>query len=135
MPKKKSAKADVAKLGQQAEEALGATEEKYRLMVDNAADGIVIAQDGILKFVNPPVAHLIGCSIKKLISRPFVDFVHPDDREMMMGHHIRKLSGEEKHGIYVFRFIDKDGKIRWVENNSLAITWPRALPWAGYNLN
>jgi len=123
MQKKKSARADVAKLCRQAEEALGVTEEKYRLMVDNAAEGIVVTQDGILKFVNPPVAHLIGCSIKKLISRPFVDFVHPDDREMMMGHHIRKLSGEEKHGIYAFRFIDKDGNIRWIENNSLAITW------------
>ena len=43
-----------------AEESLKASEEKYRLVVDNATEAIFIVQDGMLKFVNPVTAKLLG---------------------------------------------------------------------------
>jgi len=60
----------------QAEEALRASEAKYRLLVENAAEAIVVAQEGMLTFVNRMAGELTGYSEQELTSRPFLEFVH-----------------------------------------------------------
>ena len=59
------------------------SEEKNRLLIDNAAEGIAVVQDGLLKFVNPKCAGFTGRPAEELISTPFLDIVHPEDRQMM----------------------------------------------------
>ena len=44
----------------QAEEALRESENKYRLLIDNASESIVVVQDGLLKFVNLITLDLLG---------------------------------------------------------------------------
>jgi GAF domain-containing protein len=66
-----------------AEQALVDSEKKYRLVVENATEGIVIAQDKMLKFVNSQTKRFTGYSDKELAAQSFLDFVHPDDREMV----------------------------------------------------
>ena len=44
----------------QAEEELKASEEKYRLVVENANEAIFIAQDGLLKLFNPKTVEIVG---------------------------------------------------------------------------
>ncbi len=105
------------------ETSLREFEKTYRLVVENANEGIVIAQDGIVKFVNPYAARVLGLTEKEVMSRPFVDFVHPDDREMVMKHHAMRIEGEEKPGTYTFRIIDRGRETRWVENSSVVINW------------
>ncbi|MGD0021477.1 MAG: PAS domain S-box protein, partial [Smithellaceae bacterium] len=79
----------------QAEKALRESEEKYRLVVENAKEAIIIAQDLKLVFANRAAVDMIGYSEKILIPKPFTDLVHPDDRNMVVDHHIRRLKGEE----------------------------------------
>ncbi len=66
-----------------ANEHLKQSEEKYRLVVENAQEAILVAQDGILRFVNPKIFELISYSEEELLSKPFTEFIHPDDREMV----------------------------------------------------
>jgi PAS domain S-box-containing protein len=107
----------------QAEAALLDSEKKYRLVVENANEGIIITQDGQLKFVNQQTSEFSGYSANELKTASFLDFVHPDDREMVIDHHLKRLSGEEIPGIYSFRMIDKKGNIRWIRNNGVIIEW------------
>ncbi|MCJ7776454.1 MAG: PAS domain S-box protein, partial [Desulfobulbaceae bacterium] len=107
----------------QAEEALRESEEKYRSVVENANEGITVTQDGMLKFINRKTVEFSGYSEEELMSRPFIEIVHPDDQQVVMQHHLKRLKGEEIPGVYVLRIIAKDGTIKWLESNGVIITW------------
>jgi PAS domain S-box-containing protein len=107
----------------QAEEALRGGEEKYRLLVENANEAIFVAQEERLKFVNRKVLEILGCTQEEITSKPFSDFIHPEDREMVLDNYLRGLRGETVPSIYDFRVIDKDGNVRWVELGTVKIDW------------
>jgi PAS domain S-box-containing protein len=106
-----------------AQEALRESEEKYRLVVENAHEAIVVAQDGMLRFVNPKAVELLGYSEQELRSRPFVEFIYPDDRAMVAQRHEQRIRGENPPSAYPFRVIDKSGNVKWVEINAISILW------------
>jgi diguanylate cyclase (GGDEF)-like protein/PAS domain S-box-containing protein len=108
---------------QQAEEALRESEESYRNLFENANEAIFVAQDGNLVFLNPRTVIMIGYSAEEILSRPFIEFIHQDDRDMVVDRHVRRMKGEEISQIYDFRIIHKDGNVRWVELNVVAIKW------------
>ena len=107
----------------QADEALLASEKKYRLVVDNANEGIVITQDGMFKFANPSISEFTGYTEKALKTKSFLEYIHPDDREMVIEHHRKRLSGEEIPRPYSFRMIDQKGHTRWIKNNGVIVEW------------
>ena len=106
-----------------ADEALQESEEKYRTLVENAAEAILIAQDGMLKFVNHAATEIIGYSEQELRFSPFLEFIHPDDRKMVGERHLRRLKGDVSLPRYTFRLINKDGRIKWVEIDAVLVTW------------
>jgi PAS domain S-box-containing protein len=105
------------------EEALRSSEARHRLLVENVSEAIVVAQDGLLKFVNPKTSELFGYSAEELTSRPFPEFIHPDDREMVVQNYLRRLKGEQFIGVYDFRLMHANGSIKWVEINAVLIAW------------
>ena len=106
-----------------AEEALRESESSYRAVVDNSAEGIVVVQDQMLQFVNPALVSMSGYSEKELLTRPFIEFIHPDHREWVMGIHIKRLEGEEVPPFYEFELLDKKGNVKWLENNGILFEW------------
>ena len=114
----------------QAEDALRESEEKYRLLIDNATDAIFIAQDDVLKFANPKAEKMIGYSAEKLAKIPFVNIIHPDDKNMVLENHLKRLKGQEVPSIYSFRILSRSGEELSVELNAVLINWkgrPAAL--------
>jgi PAS domain S-box-containing protein/putative nucleotidyltransferase with HDIG domain len=107
----------------QIEDALRKSEEKYRLLIENASESIFVAQDGKLKFVNTKTASIIGYSQEDLTSNLVTKFIHPDDQQMVMNNHLRRLRGDKMANVYFFRVITKDGRIRWVEINVVRVMW------------
>jgi len=106
-----------------AEGLLLESEEKYRLLVENANEAIVVAQDGWMKFVNPKMTEILGYSKEELLSQPFVDFIHPEDQKMVSERHVKRMKGEELPHVYHFRIIDKAGNVKWLEINAVLIDW------------
>jgi len=105
------------------EEALMESEEKYHLVVEHANQGILIAQEGMIKFSNPKISEISGYSQEELSSKSFIEFIHPDDRQMVFEYHLERLQGKELPHIYDFRILDKEGNIKWLEINVALITW------------
>jgi two-component system sensor histidine kinase UhpB len=107
----------------QAEEALRDSEAKYSLLVENSRQGILVLQDGKLQFANSRAIQHSGYSMSELCSLPFLELVHPDDRAMVAERYENRLRGMEIPEVYQFRFIAKQGLVKWVEVNSVRITW------------
>ena len=107
----------------QVADALRESEEKYRLLVETANEAIFIAQDGGIKFPNPKALEITGYSENEILAMPFVDLVHPDDREMVVRRHRERLKGEAPPSDYSFRIINKAGAELWVQINAAPTTW------------
>jgi PAS domain S-box-containing protein len=114
---------DADKKRQEAEEAVAANEQRYRTLVENAQEGILVLQDQRVKFANPFALAVAGFTWDELASRPFLEFVHPEDRQRVAEAHGRRLAGEEVEPAYTIRFIDKAGQTRWLEIGGARIAW------------
>ncbi|HWQ18934.1 MAG TPA: PAS domain S-box protein [Methanotrichaceae archaeon] len=106
-----------------AQEALVASEQKYRLVIENASDAIVVVQDGLIKFFNQRALDLSGRSADEMTSASFVNLIHDDDKEMVWDRHHRRLQGDDVPPIYSFRIEDRTGKTKWAEIRSVCISW------------
>ncbi len=105
------------------EESLRKSEEQYKLLFENATESIVIVQDLKVVLSNEMTTALTGYSTEELARIPFIDYLHPDDVDLVVNNHRKQLMGEEVARIYSFRIIKNGGFVRWVEMNSLMITW------------
>ncbi len=99
------------------------SEEKYRLVVEHANDAIFIVQNGQVKFPNAKgreIGRQLGIVLEKV---QFIEYVHPDDREMVIDRHLRRLQGEDLPNSYNFRLMGSTGEQMWVALNAVLITW------------
>ena len=89
----------------QAEEALRESEDKYRALIENANEAILVAQGGVFVFSNPKGEELYGRSKEELASKHLTHFIHEEDKELVRDRHERRLKGEDLPHIYPFRII------------------------------
>jgi PAS domain S-box-containing protein len=98
--------------------------EQKRLEIENvnilkySIDMICIAgHDGFFKKINPAWSKTLGWTDEELMSRPYIEFVIPEDRELT--HNVRSSL---KNGEIVFSFENrykcKNGDIKWLSWNS-----------------
>ena len=106
-----------------AEDAFRKSEEKYRILVENASDAIFIIQDEMIKFPNPKANAMVGYSSEELAEIPFIDLIHPDDRDMVFDVLKRVFRGDEIPGAYSLRMINKAGEELWVQLNVVFLSW------------
>ncbi len=69
---------------------------------------------GYLEEVNPAWEETLGYPATELISRPILDFIHPEDRERTAAETERMVEGAESAS-YRNRFKRADGEYRWLE--------------------
>ena len=81
-----------------AEARLRESEERFRSSFEDAALGMaIVALDGRLLRVNPPMSDLFGYPEEALLSRSIVDLMHPDDRDGTMQDIERLRDGPRRH--------------------------------------
>jgi len=106
-----------------AESALRQSEEKYRSVVENANEAILVIQDGRLVFANPRATQITGCSSSELTTRTLENLVHPDDRQMVADLLANTLNGEQLPDFQAYRLLGKEDAVVWVEMNAVRIAW------------
>jgi PAS domain S-box-containing protein len=96
------------------------SEEKYRYLIENINEIVTtIDLDGRITYASPSVERLVGCLCEDLIGRPFLDIVHPDDREHVSMYFSLALAGSTT--TRECRIITRKGQLRQVHIYTLAI--------------
>jgi len=75
---------------------------------------------GQFKRVNPAFTKVLGWSSEELLSRPFMDFVHPEDRERTVQEMESRRPGEPIDQ-FENRYLCKDGGARWLSWKAVQI--------------
>jgi len=116
----------------QTEELLRQSEAKFRSLIQNSSDMIVLLQpDGTIQEASPSHQKILGYSPGELVSKNVFDFVHPENRALVssvFSELVRNQTGE----LYAieFQFRHQDGSWRFLEstgNNLLADPSVQAL--------
>jgi diguanylate cyclase (GGDEF)-like protein/PAS domain S-box-containing protein len=80
------------------------------------SNGLLCVADlhGNFTRVNPAWTEALGYSERELLSRPLVDFVHPDDRERTIESSAALADGPSASVNFENRYLAKDGTWRWL---------------------
>jgi two-component system sensor histidine kinase/response regulator len=73
----------------------------------------VASFDGYFKRVNPAWGRVLGYTEEELLSRPYIEFVHPEDRQPTSTES-RKLAQGRDVTYFENRYLHKVGTIRWL---------------------
>ncbi len=99
-----------------AEQVLRESEQRFRSLIENASDGIVlVAEDGTILYDSPAVTRILGYSAVERVGKSVFDFFHPDERQTVrerFDQFARQLGATmPTQG----RFLHKEGSWRWIE--------------------
>jgi PAS domain S-box-containing protein len=108
------------------ERRLRESEKKYRHLVEQSLQGIVIigSQAPWLRFANARCAEISGHSVDDLLALEPSDLealIHPGDREYLLTQVRLALSGQPFSPTGEFRFLRVTGDVRWVEYHASSI--------------
>ncbi|MBL7139099.1 MAG: PAS domain S-box protein, partial [Bacteroidales bacterium] len=101
-----------------AEETLRESEEKYRNLVERASDGIIIIQDGIIKFANQQLVKMWGGTTEEIIGTSFINHLHAGSKEELVDRYRRRMAGDEVPTMYEVELQRKDGSKLYAELNA-----------------
>lgn len=96
-----------------AEAVLRESEERYRSLVENVPDFILVHKDGIILYVNPSVAEAMGYKLDELYGTSLINYITPEYHRMI-AEAIRMRMDEKDIPPYEIKIISKSGAIRTV---------------------
>jgi PAS domain S-box-containing protein len=105
------------------ERKLRESEEKYATVVEEASDGVFVAQDGVLKFANPEGAAILDSDPESVEGTPVSEVVAPEHRETVLTRLERRVAGEDPERRYEFEALTEAGDRVPIEFTASAITY------------
>ena len=103
----------------QAELALQRSEERYRQIVETAAEGVWILDEQLQTlFVNSKMAAMLGCVSQEMLGKPLTDFLRDEDRMSPLEHFEGRHASQSTADL---RLKKKDGSEIWVMVSSSSL--------------
>ena len=94
-----------------------AAERKYKLLAEQSLQGLTVIQHEKYAYVNPAFAKIVGYSVDEILhmtSQEGWDLIYPEDKKYLLSIAEFRDAGKPIPLPYEYRFIRRDGSIRWV---------------------
>jgi PAS domain S-box-containing protein len=106
-------------------QALQKVQMRFQHYVENASDVfIVLSGEGQYEYVSPNIQSLLGYTADEVIHQHNLDFIHPEDQELVDGVFQKALADIGSSHRSHFRGLHKEGHHVWVEANGRFIYDP-----------
>jgi PAS domain S-box-containing protein len=106
------------------EAELAESEERYRILTENVTDGVMVIQNGSVKFVNNAFTSLFAVdSTKDVVNKGLEILSCQDLEDFFIKEDEALVKGDLSEGIFVARCNAADGREIWVEARDKKITW------------
>jgi len=92
---------------------------KFELIVSHSADVVLVSRDGMLDWVSPGVADLLGWKFDELVGTPSDALVHPGDLERV--HEARTQNSRGLPTTIRVRYLTPDGNYVWCEARARSV--------------
>ena len=99
------------------------SEKKYRTVVEEAVEGILVIQDGRRKYYNPAWLEMTGYSAEEYDPMPFPSLMHADDLASVEKNYQNMMTGQHFEPTLDFRITTKSGDIKWLSIRNSKIDW------------
>lgn len=100
----------------QAAEALAASEQRLRALIENGRDNIILLSiDGKVFWGSPSLSTVWGYQEQEIFGRDFLEVIHPDDKEMLSNSFAKLIKEPGVSSDQQYRMRRGDGEWRWVE--------------------
>lgn len=76
------------------------SEERYRTLIEQAKDGVVLLQDGLVAYANESLYKLLGYSREELLGSPFGKFIPEDQLAKITEKYRKRMNNEPVPSIY-----------------------------------
>jgi PAS domain S-box-containing protein len=104
--------------------ALAESEARYRHLIDESPDGIMIHQQGVVRFINPAGVRMLGLAEpSQAIGQPVLDYIAPEHREIVSRRVAARLRGESTPSIVEIEALRRDGSRYWVQAAATVVAW------------
>ena len=105
------------------ERELDDSREKYRAVVENANEGIVVIQDGRIRYFNRAAADMTGYAMDEFRLLRLEDLAPPPDYRAAREKFLEIFNGLSLDFLHRCRVITKSGELRWLETNTVRFEW------------
>ena len=106
-----------------AEQALMESEERYRALVENSQEGVVVLVRSKPVFINEAMTHILGYDLDGLSRINPYEILHPEDREPVASQLGDYATGERAEGIATGRVLTRNGQEKWITLIVKPIVW------------
>lgn len=106
-----------------AEHAMRQSEERYRAVIENADEGMIVIQNEKVAYANARAADIASISLQEIRQIGFLHRIHPDDHQLVLDRQRRRLAGENVPSRYELRLLMPDGAVRWIGISVTVVPW------------
>ncbi len=96
-------------------ESLRESEAMFRSLTEWSPALVAIFQGVHHSYVNPAFSSFLGYNQDELMAMSFLDYIHPDDRQLVLQRSMDRQRGKDAPSRYEIRLLTKSGEERWTD--------------------
>jgi PAS domain S-box-containing protein len=111
-------------------------EDRYRALVEESIQGLVVVKDGTIRLVNRAFANMFGYDDPaELIGKPNEVYWAPQEWDRITAYRDARVRGEPAPAQYEFAGRHRDGSVVWIENRVSVVPWEGGIATQGMMLD